>query len=534
MIGRASDGDGTPVRAATLLRELFSQSRGASGRRIYSAGPACPAEPMRKSISVRMRPSIAVAVIALGSACREAPAADPRVVGELMRAMYGTIRVERMSPPVASRLMSYTTVALYGGFVAADPGLPSLDGALNGMPAVHRASRAGELDGTLTALAATRVVVDSLLREALPTSRASLARLADSLAAARTSLGVVGASRARSDSVGRQLGLSIVRWAHTDGFDATRTMPPFVVPVGPGRWINDAPASTFATQSLSGTSDLVTPANPANQLRGANSSDRALILSRPKSATVKSVPAVNMSGMSEPYWGTVRPFALVRWDECPIAEPPAYSTNRSSPMYRNAQEVWDVKAALTPEQRTIALYWADNAGESGTPVGHWISIASQMVSERHLSAADGARAEMFTAVAMADAFIASWGYKYQYTLLRPRTYIRRLIDPAWEPLIPTPPFPEYPSGHSTQSAAAATVLAGLIGDGAFDDSTSISIGHAVRRFPSFRAAADEAGLSRVYGGIHYPAGNLSGRELGTCIGKKVVARAGGTASSSAR
>ena len=95
------------------------------------------------------------------------------------------------------------------------------------------------------------------------------------------------------------------------------------------------------------------------------------------------------------------------------------------------------------------------------------------------------------------------------------------MDSTWEPLIPTPPFPEYPSGHSTQSAAAATVLTALIGAVPFDDSTSISIGHNVRHFDSFNAAADEAGISRIYGGIHFPSGNTNGKALGRCIGEKV-------------
>lgn len=483
---------------------------------------------------MRARVALALATALFIAACRPAPDADPRMVSEWMRAMYGTIRVERLSPPVASRLMAYTTTALYAGLVAANPKLPALDGVLNGIPTLSRAFHEAELDGTHAALGALRVVLDSLLRDGLPTTRASLARLADSLGSARAALGGSDASRARSDSVGRVIGLAIVAWTRTDGFDGTRALPPYRAPTGPGLWLNDAPANTFASQSISGASELITPANPANQLRDQNTSDRALILGRPKSASVKSTPAVNMSGMSEPYWGQVRPFVLDRWNSCGIPEPPTYSTGKTALLHQEAQAVVDAKAGLTDEHRTIALYWADNAGESGTPVGHWISIASQLVTQRRLSAAEAARVVMFTAVAQADAFIASWGYKYQYNTLRPRTYIRRLIDPAWEPLIPTPPFPEYPSGHSTQSAAAAATLAGLIGDGAFDDSTSISIGHSVRRFRSFGEASDEAGMSRIYGGIHYPVGNVSGRDLGTCIGERVVARAGGAKGSVAR
>jgi hypothetical protein len=127
-------------------------------------------------------------------------------------------------------------------------------------------------------------------------------------------------------------------------------------------------------------------------------------------------------------------------------------------------------------------------------------------------------------VAQADAFIGCWHTKYQWNVLRPITYIRRRIYPAWEPFIVTPPFPEYTSGHSIQSAAAATVLTGLLGAVAFDDSTNLAIGHPVRRFESFTAASDEAAISRLYGGIHYPMAITNGQEQGRCIGRHVLER----------
>jgi membrane-associated phospholipid phosphatase len=280
----------------------------------------------------------------------------------------------------------------------------------------------------------------------------------------------------------------------------------------------------YATQSISGASESVELANPANVLQSGNSSDRGLILSRPKKPG-PVLPAVNMAGMSEPYWERHRPFILKSWNECPIAEPPAYTTTAASDLYRQADELRRMRASLTPEQRTVAYYWADNAGETGTPVGHWLSIANQMANSRNLSASEAARLMLVTSVAQADAFIAIWGYKYQYSLIRPRTYIRRVLDPQWEPLIPTPPFPEYPSGHSGISAAAAEVLSAVFGDTvAFRDSTGLTIGSAVREFRSFREAAHEAGKSRLYGGIHFEYGNLGGREVGECVGARTIER----------
>jgi hypothetical protein len=456
------------------------------------------------------------------AACDRTPATDPRLVSEWMHTLYGVMRVERMSPPVASRLMGYATTALYAGLASTSETLPSLTGVFNGIPELPRAANRGDADGALAAIAAERVVLDSLLREALPTTRAALERVADSLAQTRVAAGITAARRSRSDSLGRRIGLAIVAWSRADGFDSTRGRP-YAPPVGLAYWVNDAPGNTYASQSLSGASEFVALDNPANMLQPGNASDRALILNRPKKK-VATIPAVNMAGTSEPYWGQVRPFALRTWSECSVAEPPEYSPDSTSARYVDARTVFETKKTLTPEQREIAFYWADNAGESGTPVGHWISIASQIVSERHLSAEEAARTMVLTAAAQADAFVSSWGYKYQYNLIRPRAYIRRLMDSTWEPLIPTPPFPEYPSGHSTQSAAAATVLTALIGNVPFEDSTAISIGHNVRHFDSFNAAADEAGISRIYGGIHFPTGNTGGKALGRCIGEKVIER----------
>lgn len=446
------------------------------------------------------------------------------MVSEWMHTLYGVIRTERLSPPVASRLMAYSTVALYSGLSSVDDKLPSVAGTLSGLSELPRAERPRDYDATLTAIAAERVVLDSLLREGVPTTRSALGRLADSLTLARTAGGVSDGVRARSQTLGARIGNAIVTWSHGDGFDSTRGRT-FTPPVGLAYWGNDAPANTYAVQNLSSASALVTPNNPSNVLQSGNSSDRGLILNRPKRAGEKTLPAVNMAGLSEPYWGQIRPFVLKKWNECAAPEPPSYSTDTASALYRDAKLVRDTRTDMTPEHRAIAFYWADNAGESGTPVGHWISIASQMVAERHLSGDDAARLMMLTALAQADAFIAAWGYKFQYTLIRPRMFIRRVIDSTWEPLIPTPPFPEYPSAHSTQSAAAATVLSTAIGDSvAFEDSTGISIGNGVRRFESFRAAAYEAGISRIYGGIHFQYGNLGGRALGECVGGKVVER----------
>ena len=184
----------------------------------------------------------------------------------------------------------------------------------------------------------------------------------------------------------------------------------------------------------------------------------------------------------------------------------------------------DAVVNRTRDQTAIARFWSDDAMLSVTPPGHWISIALLVMDTQ---AADiGRRTEVLAVlgVAVADAFIGCWNQKYRYDVIRPVTYIRKVIDPTWEPLLNTPPFPEYPSGHSTQSAAAAVVLTALFGPAvAFEDNTGAADGLAPRSFPSFWAAAEEAGMSRLYGGIHYPIAIENGLAQGRCIGAYAAA-----------
>lgn len=464
----------------------------------------------------------ALVAVATITGCRRTVPDDPGMVSDLTRTLYGVVRVERLSPPVAARLYAYASTALYLGMASADPARPDVKDLFNGLPEIPRANRAGEVDPTLTGLAAERILLDSMLRDALPTTRSAVARLTDSLVAARVGTGVREPVQAASRDLGERIANLLVAWSHDDGFDSTRGRP-YKAPVGPAFWVNDNPASTYTTQNLSGASTMVVPDNPANARRPGNTSDRGLIMSSPKGAS-RSLPAVNMAGATEPYWGYLRTFALASWDACPVPAVPPFSTKPGSPIYEEAKVVFETSKTLTAEQRTTALYWADNAGETGTPGGHWLSIAGQMVEQKGLSAIESARLSMATSIAVADAFISTWRVKFMYNVIRPRTYIRRTLDPRWEPAISTPPFPEYVSGHSALSAAAATTIAGLIGDGPFIDSTSISLGHSARSFNSYMDAAREAGQSRIFAGIHFPSGNVEGRNLGTCIGNAVIKR----------
>jgi hypothetical protein len=207
-----------------------------------------------------------------------------------------------------------------------------------------------------------------------------------------------------------------------------------------------------------------------------------------------------------------------------LPPPPAYSEDPASPFYAEALEVYETTKALTPEQAAIARFWSDDPMLSPTPPGHWISIGWSILDDRNSGLAESADVMARLGIAQADAFIANWEAKYRYDLLRPVTYIRRVIDKTWEPLLITPPFPEYPSGHSTQSGAAAAVLTALFGpDVAFVDGTHVDDGLPERAFSSFWEAANEAGISRLYGGIHFRAAIDNGLAQGDCVGGHVNA-----------
>jgi hypothetical protein len=204
---------------------------------------------------------------------------------------------------------------------------------------------------------------------------------------------------------------------------------------------------------------------------------------------------------------------------------PPFSTQTTSHFYAEALVVYNVGLNLTTEQKTTADYWSDGPSATGTPPGHWIAIVSQIARKEGLSLARAAEAYARVGIAVHDAFIACWNQKYVYNLQRPVTYINSNIDANWTSYIVTPNFPTYTSGHSTQSGAAARVLADMFGTKAFTDTTHTDHGlvpaQQPRSFKSFDQAAAEAADSRLLGGIHFSFDNYHGLASGQCIAQAI-------------
>ena len=467
---------------------------------------------------------VGFALSVLASCSRQAPPTDPQYVAQWLRSSLSFVRSERLGPPVASRISAYGSLALYEGF-AADPasGLQSLAGQLNGIASLPAPPAEG-VDGGIVAAAAEQVVLDSLFRDGFASTRRTIDSLARVQVEGRVAAGVDAARRDRSVAHGQALGAAILAWAATDGFFATRTRswPP---PDKRELWANTITVDQFVPLMLSGESDLVAPANPGVAMELERAGERFVFTNRPKNAAGTTLPTFNPVRPTEPYWGELRPFAIRDGDECRPPAPPAYSEREGSDFWKMGREFADSMQALTPEKKQVALFWADNPVATGTPGFHWISVVNQMIARRNLTAPQAAELFALTSVAIADAFIGCWKEKYRSMTVRPVAYMHRVFDPDYATVIPTPPFPEYTSGHSVQSAAAVEVLKALVGDTvAFSDSTQVDVGQPPRDFANFTAALHDVATSRIYAGVHYVPSVVDGMTQGVCIGTHVLER----------
>lgn len=241
---------------------------------------------------------------------------------------------------------------------------------------------------------------------------------------------------------------------------------------------------------------------------------------------------------AEPNWDKIMPMLLDSVTQFKPAPPPPYSLNKKSVYYKELMEVYNTSKTLTASQDTIARYWDDNpfvthheghlmyANKKTTPAGHWQGIAGIVCRQQKTNAVTTARAYALMSAAMLDAFIACWHEKFASRTVRPITVIQNNFDAEWSSLLQTPPFPEYTSGHSTISAAAATVLTNILGSNiAFHDTTELEYLGLLRSFSSIMQAADEVSMSRLYGGIHYRSALENGFKQGREIGNLYLTRA---------
>lgn len=376
------------------------------------------------------------------------------------------------SPPVASRSFGYLGVTAFEAVAGGSDGLVTLVGQLQGLESVPQREPGTVYDETIVISAAMSDAVVFYFGNTGPTGQRAI-KAAQRKWRASAVEGVPEDVVARSEAFGKAVAAAIHEWSLDDGGAVIDNMgfpQEWDLPQGEDKWV---PTSPIRQQQL----PLLTE------------------------------------------WGNNRTFVIPSGATCATPGNPPYGTEPDTQFYKEAREVYEAGINATPEHVAIARFWSDDPMLSMTPPGHWVSIALQVADRAQLPLEDYVDLLARVGIGLSDAFVGCWHEKYIYNLIRPITYIKRVIDPKWEPILNTPPFPEYPSGHSTVSGAMGAVLTAFFGeDYAFEDKTGSPDGRNPRHFKSFNEAAEEAGISRLYGGIHFNSAIVDGLAQGRCIG----------------
>ncbi|SHI81174.1 vanadium-dependent haloperoxidase [Algibacter luteus] len=390
------------------------------------------------------------------------------------------------SPPVASRIFAYPNIAAYEILAQKSSKLQTLVGTINELKPIPKVDSTQQVNLELSALIAHMEVSKKLIfsEEKMEVLQDSLYKVWE-----QVNEDEFNVSKAYAFDVVEH----IKQYMDADNYNQTRTMPKFTVDIDDQtRW--------------------------------------------------QPTPPSYMDGI-EPHWNKIRPFLLDSAQQFKPEPHPEFSLKEGTLFHKELMEVYDVSKAITKdgdesEEIAIARFWDCNPFVSVTrghfmfatkkisPGAHWIGIAKIASRKTNANVEETVNTYTKTSLAIADAFISCWDEKYRSNLVRPETLINQTLDPDWLPILQTPPFPEYTSGHSVVSGAASVVLTGLFGDNFyFDDDTEIPYGLPVRSFNSFYDASAEAALSRLYGGIHYRAaidnGLKQGKDLGHFVANKL-------------
>ena len=389
-------------------------------------------------------------------------------------ATYITKNTPANSPTYASRCLGYIGLTMYESVVAGYPDYESLQKQLNNMPELPKIEANKSYNWQLSFNAAEAEIIKSIYAQTSDENKAkidSLERYFEENIDAKEDV------KQLSIAYGKAVAKAIFEWSKTDGghraylhnFDKELTFEE-----KPGCWQPPLYAQSFSHYPL------------------------------------------------HPYWGKNRTFLTKNASiEDPYFIP--YDTSKSSPYYRQFNAVYQKEQTLTQEEKEAAIWWGDDPDETFTPPGHSFHIASIAVKKTQPNLILAAQTFAGVGMAVADAFINCWKWKFQFFTERPNTYIPKIIDPQWESFWPDPPFPSFPSGHAIQAAAAATIMTNLYGENfSFTDSSHVGrkrdelrdVDFKARHFNSFWEVAEETAMSRFYGGIHTPQDNVVGLEKG--------------------
>lgn len=402
--------------------------------------------------------------------------ANPDYIHRSIKQITDVIVFDIYSPPVASRTYAYITIAGYEAVVPGNPKYVSLAGQLNDLAPLPKPDPAKKYSYHLASAHAILTVGKSLV-----SSEKIIEEFHKKIMEEYKTSGMPEEVFENSISFGDKIAAHILIWAAEDNYKQTRSFAKFSISDDDNSW--------------------------------------------------KPTPPSYMKAV-EPHWNKIRTFLIDSAQQFRPHPPTLFSSEKTSQFYKEALEVHDQGLSLKTEQTEIANFWDCNpfkmninghvmfATKKISPGGHWVNIARLACKKAKLDFNQSAEAYVSLSITLADSFISCWDEKYRSNVVRPETFINQYIDDNWEPLLQTPPFPEYTSGHSVVSTASALMLTKLFGKNfSFADSTQVEFGLPVREFSSFRQAASEAAISRFYGGIHYMPSIVNGVREGNNIGE---------------
>lgn len=410
-------------------------------------------------------------------------AQKPELLHKSMRKITDIIVFDIFTPPVASRIYAYSSVAGYEALIHDYPDYQSMQGQLQGLTAVPQ-PEAGK--AYCFPLASAQAML--LTAKKWTFSDQEMDIYIKSIHDEFRKINIPKEVFENSLRYGEAVANHIIAWSLKDNYKETRSASKYMLKMNnPATWKPTPPAYAEAV---------------------------------------------------EPYWGTIRTMVMDSATQFKPAPPTPFSKAKSSQFYREAMEVYEIGKKNDDLTRETARYWDDNpmapqvnghftvSVKKISPGGHWLNITRTAAEQSKADMMKVAESYMLVSLGLYDGFISCWHEKYRTEVVRPETYINEYIDMTWRPNpLQTPPFPEYTSGHSVVSGTSATILTQLYGkDFNFTDSTEVPWGIPARRFESFDKAADQAAISRMYGGIHYRPAIENGITQGRDVGKNVLAK----------
>ena len=407
---------------------------------------------------------------------------DPVLYSKTVKRLNDVVLENNFPPMIGSRNYAYANVAAYECMVAGDNHYNSLAGQLRDLPTMPKpdTSNGKQIDFHLAALFAFTKVGN-----AVTFPEGSMMGYYDELKEMADSTGMPSAVLKNTIAFSDAIVGAVMAWSKKDNYAQTRSAEKYTVTTEEGRWV---PTPPMYAQAI------------------------------------------------EPHWKEIRCLAMDSCSEFMPRRPAKFDVkNKNGDYWKAMMEVKNMGDSLTDEQKHIADFWDDNpfklnvsghvmfATKKFSPGGHWMNIVGIAAQKANADFSTTVAAYTETSIALFDAFISCWDEKYRSNEIRPETTINKYVNEEWHPYIQTPPFPSYTSGHATISAAAAEVMTSWFGDHlSFTDTSSLEFGIQSREIKSFREAAQEAAMSRLYGGIHYRRDNDEGNKCGRMLGEMIV------------